>query len=158
MSRHSGPRRTTLGGAAHVIHFASKRIGRVTKSTYAAELHSLGYGSDIAHLLSMQYEQFGNRTWSLSYEDFDIMCKGENQVVPVEVVTDSKSVFDSLRSPDTKLPEEQPLVLVLQRLREMMRVGVLIRIWWVVTTDMVADALTKSTIKRDELMELCMTG
>eukprot|EP00971_Amphidinium_carterae_P308031 6121589-Amphidinium_carterae.1 len=149
---------STLGGPCHLLHFASKRIGRVTKSTYAAELHSLAYSSDVAHLLSMQFEQFTNKSWSLNYGDFDLLCKGENQTVPVEAVTDSKSVFDSLRSADDKVPEEQPLVLVLRRLREMLHTGILVKVWWTATGDMVADGLSKSTVKREGLLELCSTG
>eukprot|EP00971_Amphidinium_carterae_P257085 5103811-Amphidinium_carterae.1 len=106
----------------------------------------------------MQYEQFANKSWSLNYGDFDLLCNGENQTVPIEAVTDSKSVYESLRATDDKVPEEQPLVLVLRRIREMLRTGVLTKVWWTATGDMVADALSKSIVKRDCLVNLCTTG
>eukprot|EP00971_Amphidinium_carterae_P064829 1284535-Amphidinium_carterae.1 len=40
-----------LGGKVHIIDYASKKIPRVTKSTYAAELHALCTGVDQAVLL-----------------------------------------------------------------------------------------------------------
>ena len=76
----------------------------------------------------------------------------------VELATDCRSVFDSLAAAELKVPSEGSLVLLLHQLKEGLRSFNLRRIWWVDTTDMTADGLTKGAIARTALLQLSNGG
>eukprot|EP00971_Amphidinium_carterae_P261602 5189898-Amphidinium_carterae.1 len=152
------PRRSDLGGVVHVLDYSSKKIPRVTKSTYSAELHSLSSGVDHALLVSMMFEEMFRCGWNRSLSAFEECATKGDLLVPVSVVVDARSVYMSLTSKDTKLPEEQPLVLLVLHLRELLMKGVISRVCWCSTVDMIADGLSKSAISRDALLNLCKTA
>eukprot|EP00971_Amphidinium_carterae_P142458 2821821-Amphidinium_carterae.1 len=143
------PRKRSLGGVVHVLDYASKKIGRVTKSTYSAELHSLCSGADHAVMVSMLFEQLFRHDWNLSLRDFERHASDNELHVPVSVVVDAWSVFQSLTQTDPKLPEEQPLILLVLHIREFVKRGLISEVFWCATSDMLADGLTKSTVSRD---------
>ena len=66
--------------------------------------------------------------------------------MPVEAVIDVKSVFDSIIAPDARLPVGESLIAVLQSVREQFAVGLIQKVWWVDTVEMLADGLTLSLI------------
>eukprot|EP00971_Amphidinium_carterae_P181024 3590931-Amphidinium_carterae.1 len=119
------PRNAWLGGRVHIIDYASKKIPRVTKSTYAAELHALCTGTDQAILVSSQYEQFFNSSWHGDLDSFEMKSRRDSLYVPVELAIDAWSVYMSLTSEDIRAPEERPLLLLLWHVRERMARGLI---------------------------------
>ena len=71
---------------------------------------------------------------------------------------DAKSAFDSITATDLKIPLESSLVAVLLAIREQLRRGLVSRIWWVHTCDMLADALTKGKVDRSEILAFLNSG
>ena len=78
--------------------------------------------------------------------------------VPLEAVTDARSLFEAAKAGETKTPAEDSLVLCILVLKEALRCGRLARFWWVDTRDMLADALTKGVISRSAVLETSNTG
>ncbi len=78
--------------------------------------------------------------------------------IPMEAVIDAKSVFDSLRMPETKTPSEGSLIMVLLSLKEQMRSFLLRTLWWIHTEDMLADGLNKGIISRNAILHTANTG
>ena len=70
----------------------------------------------------------------------------------LEAVTDCRSLWDALRNPDTQVPSESSLIMVLCQLKELMRIGTLRRLWWCDTRDMCADGLNKGAVSRKALL------
>ena len=78
--------------------------------------------------------------------------------VHIEAVVDAKSVYDTLRTDETKLPSETSLIMPLLQLKEMLRCFTIRTLWWVDTRDMVADGLNKGMVSRVALIKLAATG
>ena len=78
--------------------------------------------------------------------------------IHVEAAIDAKNVFDSVVSADVKIPTEQSLIAILLSIREQMATGLMKQLWWVETTDMVSDALTKGAAAREAILLLMATG
>ncbi len=57
----------------------------------------------------------------------------------IDAVVDAKSVFDSLCVADIKAPSEASLIMILLSIKESLRNWTLRTLWWVDTTDMLAD-------------------
>ena len=78
--------------------------------------------------------------------------------LPMRGVVDARSVYDALVASDIKPPSEISLVMMLCQVKEMMRTGVLRRLFWVDTKDMLADGLNKGACSRAALLEFGNTG
>ena len=73
-------------------------------------------------------------------------------------VIDARSVFDALAADEIRPPSEISLIMMLCGIKEMLRTGVMRRMWWVDTRDMVADGLNKGACSREGLLQLGETG
>ena len=71
--------------------------------------------------------------------------------------TDARSVFDAVAARDICEPAEGSLKLHLLALRDKVIRGVVKRLFWTDTRDMLADGLTKGSVDRDALHS-AMTG
>ena len=69
----------------------------------------------------------------------------------IVLAVDAYSVFSACTAHNIKIPAEQSLVSHVQLLRELLDRGVLHRMWWLDTRDMVADGLTKGVIERQAI-------
>ena len=140
----------------HVIEFYSRKQKQVRKSTLGAEQGAMvdGINTGIVIAVAMQELLSGplNPAGAL-----DVMS-GARPLLPVEAVTDAKSLFDSLARASGKTPVEETLVFGLQYLQDLQNRGLLRRSWWVDTRDMVSDALTKGVISRKSIVQLVQTG
>ena len=67
---------------------------------------------------------------------------------PIELVGDARSVFDALKASDVCDPAEASLKLHLISVRARLESGLVRKLWWCDTRDMLADALTKGGIGR----------
>ena len=143
---------------AHVLDYSSKRVARVTRSTFAAELQSMAAGIDQGIFASMVYEHLLDGTWNLTDREFDKKAANNSLKVPVDVLTDSWSLFQATKPNNQKIPDEKSLLLVLAAVREHLASKRVRKLGWIATTEMVADALSKATVARRALLDLCSRG
>ena len=129
---------------------------RVTRSTYAAELHGAADASEPGKLVAILYSEitYGVVTGT---EHIAIMnqCKWP---LPIEIALDARSVFESIIARTDKPPTEASLIVILLSIKEQCRLGLVRTLWWVDTEDMVADALTKGVVLREAILKLMSTG
>ena len=71
---------------------------------------------------------------------------------PIEAVVDTYSVFQALTGADARLPLEESLIVIVMAIREQLSLGMLVRIWWCTTDDMLSDGLTKGAVMRAPLL------
>ena len=143
---------------AHVLDYSSKKVARVTCSTFAAELQSMAAGIDQGIFASMVYEHLLDGTWKLTDREFDKKAANNSLKVPVDVLTDSWSLFQATKPNNQKVPDEKSLLLVLAAVREHLSTKRIRRLGWIATTEMVADALSKATVSKQALLDLCCKG
>eukprot|EP00971_Amphidinium_carterae_P304266 6046514-Amphidinium_carterae.2 len=144
--------------ACHILDYSSRKIPRVARSTYSAELQALTAGSDNAMATSMAYEQLVGDSTHLDDSAYSELAWTGELSVPCDVITDSWSLFQSLTPENTKLPDDKSLVLVLSALREHFATGRIRNVGWCRTQQMLADALSKTTVSKEELSLLSSTG
>ena len=116
----------SLGNGPFVpVSWASRRIRRVVRSTFAGEtlacVEGIDEGIDVANLLA---EFLGLREYP-----------------PIVVFTDCKSLFDTVTT--TKEPKEKRLKPDIATIREMLETGILKDFVWIPTEWQLADILTK---------------
>ena len=76
----------------------------------------------------------------------------------MEVVTDAKSVFDVVVNVKAVRASEEYLLIHILKLRELIKLHVLKKLWWCDTRDMVTDGLTKGTVDRGAILALSESG
>ena len=107
----------------NIVEFKSKRIKRVCRSTFSAELLACNASVDYALCYRSVIKAFG-------IKDFE-----------VNIITDSKSIKDNLATIVSRC-EEKSLRVELAYLREVLTMeGIKIR--WVISSEQLADVLTK---------------
>ena len=74
---------------------------------------------------------------------------------PIEIVGDARSVFDAIAASDVCDPAEASLKLHLLSVQSRLETGLIRKLWWCDTRDMLADASTKGGIDRSVLLR-CM--
>ena len=77
--------------------------------------------------------------------------------IPVDVLTDSRSLYDAAVNPDDKRNTETNIYLHLQCFRQDFRHQRVRKLVWCSTRDMIADGLTKSSVGRDHIRN-CLTS
>jgi hypothetical protein len=144
------------GGLLHIIEFYARKQRRVTRSTYAAELQALADSIEVGRLIALAATEI-NRANITATQLYQLEGQGK-LALSVEACIDAKSVYDSLRMPETKAPAEQSLIMVLLSIKEMLKAHILKKLWWIHTEDMLADGLNKGSISRNALLHAAHTG
>ena len=67
--------------------------------------------------------------------------------LPIEAVIDAQGVFAAVTSLNVKLPLEESLIAIVMAVREQFSIGLLRRLWWCATEDMLSNVLTKGSVK-----------
>jgi hypothetical protein len=153
---HRNDASASPSGTFHVYEFFSKKQRRVTRSTYGAELNSLADTYETSRVLSLTLAAI--LLPKATPKSLALLEDSGSLPVWIELATDCRSVFDSLAAAELKVPSEGSLVLLLHMIKEGLRSFNLRRVWWVDTTDMTADGLTKGAIARTALLQLSNTG
>jgi hypothetical protein len=78
--------------------------------------------------------------------------------IPIEAVVDANAVFTNVTAVDVKLPLEESLIIIVMSVREQFSVGLVQRLWWCATNDMLADGLTKGACARAPLLRALKDG
>ena len=125
------------------IHWMSKPITRVTRSTMAAEARALEVALDYAILYSRQLKEIytGVRT---------------TNGVKVTAFTDSQTLLDAIVS--SRQVEDKTLVHLIYGIKDKLLHHEVYRVSWTCTLNMLADGLTKSGVQMQKLMNMIETG
>ena len=140
----------------HWLDGVSKRQRRVTRSTFAAEINGLADSLEPGKVIAMQFAEIleGVRTAEQMAADY---LKAD-WPLQVEAVVDANGVFTAIAAPDVKLPLEESLITIVMAVREQFSIGLLRRLWWCCTDDMLSDGLTKGSIAREPLLRALAEG
>ena len=142
------------GGVFHILEFFARRQKRVTRSTFASELLSSSDVLDICKLLGFVILEVSQPTTLKQLANYEASGK---LPLEIEICVDARSVFDALVSEQTRC-SEGGLLMTLLSMKESLRNHLLSRLWWIDTRDMVADGLTKGTVGRAAIINMCCSG
>ena len=125
------------------IHWMSRPIIRVTRSTMAAEARALELAIDYAILYSRQLKEIYNGVRTTNG-------------IKVTAFTDSQTLLDAIVS--SRQVEDKTLVHLIYGIKDKLLHNEVHRVSWVCTSKMLADGLTKSGIQMDKLMHMIESG
>lgn len=145
-----------VGGHIQMIEFFSRRQRRVVRSTFGAELGSAADGVEIGKLIAYTLAEL--IIPNLTTAQIIRLDETGGLPVPIQLVTDCRSLYDALKVDDTSIPSESSLLMPLLQLKENLRTGTLQSIVWCDTRDMAADGLNKGCINRQALLQLATTA
>ena len=72
--------------------------------------------------------------------------------MPIDGFIDAKAVFDALASDPVRPPTERNLLIHLLSCKDMLIRGMLCRLFWIDTEDMLTDGMTKGAVQRTALI------
>ena len=67
-------------------------------------------------------------------------------------------MFDGITAECPKTPADKPLFIHALAMREYLEVGWIDRLWWIDTLAMLADGMTKGSVDREALLQVCAEG
>ena len=140
----------------HLLEWLVRRLRRVVRSTFAAELNALIDSIETLILLQLVFHQIYCGTHETA-EDLMAKLEAGRLYPPIDLLVDAKSVSDAISATDVCTPQESSLKLHLIAVRDRLSRGLLRSLSWSDTRDMVADALTKGGIDRTMITN-CMAG
>ena len=133
-----------------ILDWSARRQKRVVRSTFAAELHSMCDAIEHSKLITLAFTEVyqpGKSPVQLA-EALEL----GRLFLRIDVYTDCRSIYDSLKTADLRIPTEAglyPLLLIVQHL---LRTLVIHRLYWRDTRDMLADGLNKGAVARNALL------
>lgn len=140
-----------------VLDFYARKQTHVVRSTFAAELMAMIDAVQCGSLINLVLtELFSETTYAAT--DLAKMQESGKLLLPLEVYVDAKSVYDALAADPVRVPIEKSLYIHLLAMSDLIRRGVLTKVWWIDTKDMAADALTKGSIDREVVLLLGETA
>lgn len=141
----------------NLVDYLVRRLRRVVRSTFSAELNALLDAVESLMLLQLAWHEVLCGTGEAVDCMMASMESGRLEP-PIEIVGDARSVFDATKAPDVCDPAEALLKLHLISVRSRLGCGLIRELWWCDTRDMLADALTKGGIDRRLLMRAMDKG
>ena len=158
MGPRTGMRATTANQEekVHLLDWLVRRLKRVVRSTFAAELNALIDTIETLLLLQLAMHQVLKGTYDTEQSLLDKMEHGQLHP-PIDLMVDAKSVTDAVSAQDVCTPQECSLKLHLIAIRDRLQRGLLRSVSWTDTRDMIADALTKGAVER-ETIQRAMKG
>ena len=78
--------------------------------------------------------------------------------MPIDATIDAKSVYESIRTVEAKMPMESSLIAILLVARETLQTGRVRALHWCDTRDMLADGMNKGSISRKAIVDCMKTG
>ena len=149
----SGDGHRTPGGSCQILDWFARKQPHVCRSTFAAELHASLDAANQSVLIQALLTELKLGTKSAS-----TLCELQDAgrlEPPLHVCIDAKAVWDAIRVDPTAVPSDKHLMLHVLKMKEFVRSKVINTLWWIDTIDMLADGLTKGSIDREALLELC---
>ena len=140
----------------HLMEWIVRRLKRVVRSTFAAELNALIDTIGSLLLLQLILHQCYCGTDD-SAERLIIKLENGCLYPPIDIFIDAKSVKDAIGATEICTPQESSLKTHLIAIRDRLQRGLIRSINWVDTRNMLADALTKGGIDR-AMIQRAMNG
>ena len=140
----------------NLLEWLVRKLRRVVRSTFAAELNALIDSIETLILLQLLLHQIYCGTEE-SNEELLVKLECGGLYPPIDLLVDAKSVSDAVAAPDTCTPQEASLKLHIKTIRDRLARGLLRSLSWCDTRDMLADGLTKGGVDRSAL-SLAMSG
>ena len=135
----------------HILEWVCKAQRHVVRSTFAAELLGACDALDQGVLISQMLRESSSGVLSAAQAR---QLRIHGGFFPVTLHVDAKSVYAAVTATYIKVPAEKSLLTHLQYVREQLDHGILRKLFWMDTRDMIADGLTKGTVSRDCLHEV----
>jgi hypothetical protein len=139
-----------------ILEWASRRQKRVVRSTFAAELNSMADAIEGGKLLNLALTEISFPRWSMT--QLATALEQGKLLLRLDVFTDCRSIFDAMLPEELRLPTESGLFALLLIVRELMTCGLIDRMYWIDTRDMLADGLNKGSVARTQLLAVAREG
>ena len=148
---------SSKSGRVHLLEYLTRRIRRVVRSTFSAELNALIDSVENVFLLQLALHEL---FCGVSEDVDDLVRRLEHGQLypPAEMAMDAMSCFEALMAEDCCTPAESSLKLHLLSLRDRHQRGVVHAFHWTDTRDMVADGLTKGGVARKLMLSVSKYG
>ena len=137
-------------GKCHLLDVLTRRIRRVVRSTFSAELNALVDALEGVLLLQVLLHQVFCGTDETAAE-VCLRIEAGALYPPLDVAVDAMSVYEAIVAADCCEPAEASLKVHLLSVRERLMQGIIQKLHWCDTRDMLADGLTKGGVARDLL-------
>ena len=139
-----------------LLDWCSRKHTRVVRSTYIAELLTLLDAISQGVLIATaMHETMQGACGALSMSQ---LLDSGGLSMDVESCLDARAVFDSVMASPVRTPNDKLLLIHALAVREYLDRGVLKRLTWLDTLDMLADGLTKGVVERESLIRLANEG
>ena len=142
---------TSPTGDVNLIDFLTRHLRRVVRSTFVAELNALLDAIESLIITQIGWHQIVHGTEE-TIEQLLLRLGAGTLSPPIELVGDARSVLDAVAASDACDPAEASLKLHLLSVRARLEAGLIRKLWWCDTRDMVADALSKGGIDRTVIL------
>ena len=140
------------GGHVQVLDWYARKQPHVCRSTFAAELHAVLDAVNQAIVVQALLTELRHGPMTATALA-DMQGVGKLSP-PLHVCVDAKSVWDSVVADPTAVPADKHLFLHVRKMREWLDDGLIAKWWWIDTTDMLADGLTKGSVPRNALLQV----
>ena len=127
----------------------------MNRSTFSAELNALLEAIDLGLVLSCFVTEVLQGATS-AMEVARTIQDGTLETA-VHVIGDAHAVFEAVTATEISVPNEKSMLFAVRAVSDYLRNG-LIRLHRVDTRDMLADALTKGSVSRSEILKALQSG
>eukprot|EP00971_Amphidinium_carterae_P240194 4768863-Amphidinium_carterae.1 len=143
---------TGLMGPALLLDCYSSKQRRVVRSTYAAELHAAIDNLERGYMAQFLLSELTSLSGSQSARQLLSRWQAGSLKPNLRLLIDAKSVYDTLTAVDFRTPAEESLSVPVRAVRDDIHVGKIAALAWLDTRSMLADALTKGVVKKDQIV------
>ena len=160
MSRGASRSRGSDGKFVYPVHpldYFSKRQRHVVRSAWSGELFNLIDTADMGLLIRMFVHEAVRGVSGTAEELLKLRSDG-GFAMELEAAIECRSILSAFSANAVKVPTERGTLPHVQLVRELTDRRILTRLSRVDTRDMVADALTKGRISREEINKLMNVG
>ena len=140
-------------GKCHLLDFVVRRLKRVVRSTFSAELNALIDGIETMLLTQLILHQIYCGCQETPEQLIHRLEHG-GLYPPIDVCLDANAVFDAIAAKDTATPLEASLKLHILSIKAKVLAGTLRTVGWLDTREMVADGLNKGSVSRSQLLSV----
>ena len=135
-----------------VLEFTCGKQSHVCRGVWSAELHNQCDMADMAVVLLGFLEEV--RHGPATAERLKELKDNGGYTIPLDMYTDSYSIFSYLHAQHLKFPTEKGTYFHLAYLPELLEKGVISSYTWVDTHDMFVDGMTKGSLDRAALVSI----
>ena len=135
-----------------VLEYVCGKQSHVCRGVWSAELHNQCDMADMALIMLGYLEEV--RHGPATAQKLKELKDNGGWTVPLDMFTDSYSIYSYLHAKHLKFPTERGTFFHLAYLRELLEQGTIRSLTWVDTRDMFADGMTKGSLDRNALVNV----